>query len=87
MAKAYDDIPPVRPMTLGEKRVRLSFNPGGNPQVDDIKARVAALIDLCDAMKLAAQKQFSGDEAARCCSLAMTAFEDGAMWAVKAATG
>lgn len=63
-------------MTLGEDRVRLSFNPGGNEQVRVIKELAANLIDEID--------QSGGDE--RCLALAMTAIEEGCMWAVKAVT-
>ena len=68
-------------MTLGQDRVRASFNPSGNGAVDDIKARTADLIDVCDAMRTP-----TPSEKARCASLAMTAYEEAAMWAVKAAT-
>ena len=68
--------------TLGEERVRKGFNPRGDKLVDDIKHQSAELIDLC-----AAQDHGHGDsEASRLWALAMTAFEEGAMWAVKAAT-
>jgi len=68
--------------TLGEDRVRISFNPSDNSLVSQIKQKAAELIDLC-----AAQVAETRDgEAIRCYSLAMTHFEDGAMWAVKAAT-
>jgi hypothetical protein len=35
-------------MTLGENRVRLTFNPSSSELVDRIKRATAALIDLCD---------------------------------------
>ena len=63
--------------TTGEERVRVSFNPSGNERVDEIKRVAAELIDLCEEMK--------GKEP-RLAALAQTAFEEGAMWAVKAAT-
>jgi hypothetical protein len=64
-------------MSIGEDRVRLSFNPSANAEVETIKRKVAELIDLCETLK---QKD------GRLASLAQTAFEEGAMWAVKAAT-
>jgi hypothetical protein len=64
-------------MSIGEDRVRLSFNPSANEEVETIKRKVAELIDLCETLK---QKD------GRLASLAQTAFEEGAMWAVKAAT-
>jgi hypothetical protein len=64
-------------MGIGEDRVRLSFNPSANAEVENIKRKAAELIDLCETLK---QKD------GRLASLAQTAFEEGAMWAVKAAT-
>jgi hypothetical protein len=68
-------------MTLGEYRVGISFNPGGNPVVDKIKRAAAALIDMIDEIP-----QGPGGEVARLKALAMTHIEDAAMWGVKAAT-
>ncbi len=67
-----------RHLTLGENRVRLGFNPSGNDLVDDIKAKTATLIDLCD--------QELTDKDPRLADAAMICFENAAMWAVKAAT-
>jgi hypothetical protein len=66
--------------TLGERRVRLDFNPAGG-DVHFLKRLSAELIDRCEAMKAGA----SGEKT-RCAALAQTAFEEAAMWAVKAAT-
>ena len=63
--------------TIGEQRVRTTFNPGANSDVDIIKNKYAELIDLCEKLK-------SKDP--RLASLAQTAYEEAAMWAVKAAT-
>lgn len=68
-------------MTIGEDRVRTKFNPSANGTVDQIKQKSAELIDICDKMKDGATS-----EKARCCALAQTAYEEAAMWAVKAAT-
>jgi hypothetical protein len=71
-------------MTIGEDRVRVTFNPGSSNLVDEIKQRTAELIDLCDKQTWT---QMSVDaETKRLWSLAMTHYEDAAMWAVKAAT-
>ena len=67
-------------MTLGESRVRLSFNPSANAQVEDIKRRAADCIDWCENLKN------GGPEVVRLLALAQTHFEDAAMWAVKAVT-
>jgi hypothetical protein len=69
-------------MTLGEERVRLSFNPGADSLVTEIKRATAALIDLCDRHDGVAVTP----EEQRLWALAMTHYEDAAMWAVKAAT-
>jgi hypothetical protein len=77
-----------RPLTLGERRVRLSFNPNGNPQVDRIKRIAADAIDQCELLK-AGVRDWPPDqrgEALRLYALAQTTFEEAAMWAVKAAT-
>jgi hypothetical protein len=67
------------PESLGEYRVGISFNPSGNAMVEDIKRASADLIDLVETIE--------GDgEVERLKALAMTHIEDGAMWAVKAAT-
>lgn len=63
-------------MTEGEYRVGITFNPAGDTDVDKIKAMAAALIDLIANVG-------NND---RCTALAQTAFEDGAMWAVKSIT-
>lgn len=64
-------------MTKGETLVRKSFNPNGNPNVEEVKANVAALIDWVESRKTADP---------RLAALAITAFEEGAMWAVKLVT-
>jgi len=68
-------------MTLGEYRVGISFNPGGNKDVDKIKRAAADLIDLIDG-----SPKLDSPEAVRPVALAMTHIEDAAMWAVKAVT-
>lgn len=64
-------------LTLGDKRVRAQFNPDGNSLVNEIKKRSAELIDLCETLK---------EKDGRLAALAQTAYEEAAMWAVKAAT-
>jgi len=67
----------MEPQTVGQARVRASFNPSKESVVDQIKEQTAALIDLCESLKA---------KDPRLASLAQTAFEEAAMWAVKAAT-
>lgn len=64
-------------MTIGTDRVRLSFNPSANKEVEEIKHLTADLIDRCEALKA---------KDGRLAALAQTAYEEAAMWAVKAAT-
>jgi hypothetical protein len=64
-------------MSIGEDRVRVQFNPSAITVVDQIKQETAKLIDLCETLK-----PLDG----RLASLAQTAYEEAAMWAVKAAT-
>lgn len=64
-------------LTLGGKRVRLSFNPNANQEVEEIKKQAANLIDFVEMLK---------PRDPRLAALAQTAFEEGAMWAVKLAT-
>lgn len=73
---------PAERNSLGADRVRLNFNPSKNEDVEEIKKRTAELIDLCATGKDNAD---DGEEN-RLWSLAMTSFEEAAMWAVKAAT-
>lgn len=82
-------------MTKGEYRVGISFNPGGNEQVNKIKRAAADLIDLIDKIDIPTHPNDIGGEVyqstqhseiLRLKALALTAVEEGAMWAVKAAT-
>lgn len=68
--------------TLGEKRVRTSFNPSDNSIVQHIKERAAEFINYVnDSMP-----NPKDAEQARLKAMALTAIEEAAMWAVKAAT-
>jgi hypothetical protein len=71
--------------TLGQKRVKAEFNPAKNDLVDQIKNKSAELIDLTESMRLyGSQSEKVSGEKHRLISLAQTAFEEAAMWAVKA---
>lgn len=67
----------IQSKTIGETRVRTSFNPSNDSIVDILKQKSAELINLCEQLK---------SKDGRLASLAQTAYEDAAMWAVKAAT-
>jgi hypothetical protein len=66
--------------TKGEIRVRIDFNVSSNSNVDLIKHKTAELINLIDSLPN------KNGEMERLKSLAMTSYEEAAMWAVKAAT-
>jgi len=70
--------------TLGEQRVRATFNPSENETVANLKKKTAALIDNCQNL-VPEGAEISGEQR-RLIALAQTAFEEACMWAVKAAT-
>lgn len=72
-------------LSLGEKRVRIEFNPSGVGNVNCIKQETAKLINVCEEMKPKVGEEFN-PEKSRLIALAQTAYEEAAMWAVKAAT-
>ncbi len=72
----------VRELSLGERRVRIDFNTTGSTKVDLIKMASANLIDGLEDLK----EGGASGEKIRLISLAQTAYEEAAMWAVKAAT-
>lgn len=65
------------PPTTGSSLVREDFNPSGDLYVKRIKSLAAELIDLCEELK---------GRNGRAASIAVTNIEQGARWAVKAAT-
>lgn len=71
--------------TLGEARVRKSFNPSANENVEKIKSLASQFIDLCEQLKHD-RGAGTNPEEARLWALAQTHAEDAAMWAVKAVT-
>ena len=66
--------------SVGEDRVRVKFNPSESNLVSDFKQETAKLINACQHSIDAPSEQ------RRLWHLAMTAYEEAAMWAVKAAT-
>jgi hypothetical protein len=79
-------------LTLGQERVGVNFNPSQKEIVKNIKQKTAELIDLIDSITLATlgdpsipEPSING-EVRRLKALAMTSYEEAAMWAVKAAT-
>jgi hypothetical protein len=81
-----------RPLTLGERRVRISFNPNQAAHVGELKTMAAAFIDYCTQLRAIARdpsRVLGADDVGelnRLVALAQSTAEDAAMWAVKAAT-
>lgn len=82
--------------TLGEERIRVSFNPSDKSEVSFVKQTTAGLIDFLQAIKNdevsktydkspEALQALSGEKL-RLIALAQTAYEEACMWAVKAIT-
>lgn len=59
---------------------RPDFNPSGDDRVRVIKTATEALLELCRSHQAESRND------ARCLSLAITKYEEGAMWAVKGLT-
>ncbi len=71
-----------RELTFGEKAVGLSFNPGGNQAVNEIKRAYADIIDYLNN----ARNKSTDSEVTRMLSVAITESQTAQMWAVKAVT-
>lgn len=71
--------------TKGEYRVGTKFNPSQESVVDEIKQKTAELIDMIDGIPVC-HGALKTAEIMRLKALAQTAYEEAAMWAVKAAT-
>jgi hypothetical protein len=69
-------------LTFGQKAVGLTFNPGGNPDVNNIKAHFAVIIDQLHNSREAS----TNPEVKRMLSVAITEAQTSQMWAVKAVT-
>jgi hypothetical protein len=68
--------------TYGEKAVGLTFNPSGDPLVNEIKVAYAKIIDLCNDLRALT----GPNEKARLLSVAITEAQTAQMWAVKGIT-
>lgn len=71
-------------LTYGQRAVGLTFNPSGDPKVQSIKEKFAAIIDELNDMRPA----YDGkpNEVSRMLAIAITESQTAQMWAVKAAT-
>ena len=73
-----------RPMTLGEKRCHINFNPSADDKIGKFKRMMADAIDFLDQERL--DSVLSGDEymeQARCFKIAMEHLETAQMYGVK----
>lgn len=68
--------------TYGAKAVGLSFNPSGDPVVNELKRLFSEIIDICNNMRI----ECANGERARLYSVAITEAQTAQMWAVKAQT-
>lgn len=79
----------LKALTFGEKYVGLTFNPGNDPKVAQIKTLYAQIIDKLNDMreeiKTSEQTSESGEKI-RLLSNSITEAQGAQMWAVKAIT-
>jgi hypothetical protein len=68
--------------SIGEKRIRVNFNPMGTDKIMFKKKEFASLIDGLESEK----KQTSDPEKLRLIATAQTKIEEAAMWTIKAMT-
>jgi len=68
--------------TIGERYVRVEFNPNNDDTVSLIKQKTAELINLTETLRYKNEKE----NTYRYVEFAQAAYEEAAMWAVKAAT-
>ncbi len=74
--------PNVQELSFGQKAVGITFNPGGNPLVNEIKQKAAEYIDVLQQVKSTSEN----GEVKRMLSIAITEAQSSQMWAVKGAT-
>lgn len=78
--------------SLGESRVRVSFNPSEDNLVDQVKKKTAELIDMIGIIdeRMVSEGYSTLSQADKECvrliDKARTSYEEAAMWAVKALT-
>lgn len=72
----------ARELSFGEKAVGITFNPGGNDDVNQAKQHVAQYVNYLNILR---EKTTNG-EVKRMLSIAITEAQTSQMWAVKAIT-
>lgn len=80
-ATCPENLPQSPGLSFGQKAAGVSFNPSGDPDVNEIKEKSASLID-----RLAYMRSQCIGEKARYFSKAITDLESAQMFAVKAIT-
>ena len=87
-----EDYPKQKKPTIGERRIRTTFNPSNMDVVGEFKQKTALLIDLCEYQRTLNNVNITGWEKEditdfnRWISLAQTAYEEAAFYIVKALT-
>jgi len=81
MSESVSQEQPI--LSFGQKAVGITFNPGGNPEVDRCKQQHANCIDQMHALR---NKEDASPEQKRLASIAITELQGAQMWAVKALT-
>ena len=69
-------------LSYGEKAVGITFNPGGDEQVNEVKKLYAQIIDLLNSLPV----QTGPSERLRLIKIAITEAQGAQMWAVKGIT-
>lgn len=77
-----ENNPETSVLTYGQKAVGVSFNPGGNPEVDRCKQVFANAIDQLNSLR----ETSTSPEVKRMCAIGITEAQTAQMWAVKALT-
>lgn len=77
----------MKPLSLGERRVRIDFNIGDDSEVNHIKKVLAEMINYLEDQRSADEKnpQYAGEKQ-RLISMAQTEIEQACSTAVKAVT-
>lgn len=76
-------------LTFGQKAVGLTFNPSGDPTVQDLKEKAAAFIDACQSFREEVGLHGLSDnelESSMMMAVAIREAQAAQMWAVKAVT-
>jgi hypothetical protein len=73
-------------ISIGEFRVRTKFNPSQEGIVEHIKQKTANIINIVSEIRYEGEEESSASERSRLVALALTKYEEAAMFAVKAAT-